>query len=54
MLHIHSDKLINTCPICQEAIKKINKAGKELDSLGVWSFPKKFKKGDGYMVWTKR
>jgi hypothetical protein len=51
MLHFHSDKLIKTCPICQKAIKSINKAGKKLDKLGKWNFPKKFKTGIDYQVW---
>jgi len=44
MIHIHSDKKIKTCKICQKEIKEIIKAGKELDKLGTWNLPKDIKK----------
>ena len=54
MLHSHSDRLIKTCPVCQKAIKEINKAGKKLDKLGTWNIPKKLKTGVDYVVWKRR
>ena len=51
MLYFHDDRKIKTCPVCQKAIAEINEAGKKLNSLGVWNFPKKIKRGVDCEVW---
>jgi len=53
-MHIHSDKKIKTCPICQKAIKEIEKAGEKLDKLGIWNIPKDIKKEEKYAVWERK
>lgn len=53
-MHSHSNSKIRNCQICQKAIKQINKSGKELDKLGVWTIPKKIKKGGTYTIWQRK
>lgn len=52
-MHIHSDKEIKTCKICQANILDIQKKGQELNRLGVWNIPKKIKDGVEYTIWRR-
>lgn len=38
----------------KQKIKDIEKAGEELSKLGIWSIPKKIKKGVEYSIWKTR
>lgn len=38
----------------KKRIKRINESSKELDKLGIWSIPKKIKKGVEYSVWKAK
>ena len=53
-MHSHDDRKIKTCKICQQNIKEIKEAGEELNRLGLWNFPKKWKKGEEYTIWTAK
>lgn len=53
-MHSHDDRLIKKCSICQKNIKEVIKRGKELDRLGVWNFPKKWRKGISHTVWERK
>jgi len=53
-MHSHNDRKIKSCKVCQNSIKEINEAGKELATLGTFNYPKKFEKGVDYTVWSKK
>ena len=53
-MHSHSDRLIESCPVCQKNIKEIQESGKEMDRLGIWNFPEKWEKGKEYDIWKKK
>lgn len=53
-LHIHPDRKIASCKICQDSIKGIEEAGRDLDRFGVWNIPEKIVKGKEYTIWKRK